>query len=351
MRDERGFALPLTILVVTVMTMLIASAHVRVRADRIIAESSGATVDAFAVAQSGLNRYLAYYDSVTPKVRPPDGDSVRINVPHGFADVRAFKVMSPADTMEHELYIVRSTGFLIEPTRGSDPQAQRTVAQFAQWQSAAMTITGAFTAANGLSVNTSGTLRVRGFDQCASPAPAETGVRTTGASPINAGDFDVITGVPALNLGGGGSSVANETMIGWPSIVGGQFDAEYDSFRAWDASYPSMVITGDLTVNDGGGYGLLVVTGDLIVNGFFFSWRGVVLIGGRLITNTMFTTIRGTTVTGLNEQLGMSPPTGTIGGGWFQDYLYYACEIENALNSLTGFVPINNAWIDNWAMY
>jgi Tfp pilus assembly protein PilX len=80
-RNERGFALPLTILVVTVMTMLIASAHVRARADRIIAESSGATVTAFAVAQSGLYRYLAYCDSI--KVRPADGDSLRVNVSSG----------------------------------------------------------------------------------------------------------------------------------------------------------------------------------------------------------------------------------------------------------------------------
>ena len=133
LRNERGFALPLTILVVTVMTMLIASANVRARADLVIAESSGATVTAFAVAQSGLQRYFAYYDSI--KVRPPDGDSLRVNVASGFADVRAYKVLSPTDTMETELYIVRSTGILIEPTRGSDPQAQRTVAQFAQWQS------------------------------------------------------------------------------------------------------------------------------------------------------------------------------------------------------------------------
>ena len=95
----------------------------------------------------------------------------------------------------------------------------------------------------------------------------------------------------------------------------------------------------------------MIVTGDLTLNGRFFSWRGVVLIGGRLITNTMFTTIRGATVTGLNEQLGMNPPMGTVGGGWADSYYYYSCEVENALGSLVGFVPIQNAWIDNWAMY
>lgn len=347
--NERGFALPLTVLVVTVMTMLIASAHVRARADRVIAESSGATVDAFSVAQSGLNRYFAYYDSA--KVRPPDSDSLRINVTGGFADVLAHKILSPTDTMETELYIIRSTGTLIEPTRGSDPQAERTVAQFAQWQSASMSVSGAYTAANGISVDASGVLRIRGFDQCASPAPAVTGIRTTATSPIIPGDFDVLTGSPAFNNVGGGVTIANGTLIDWPSIVGGQFDADYDSFRAWDASYPTMVINGDVSVTDGGGYGLLIVTGDLTLDGFFFSWRGVVLVGGRIVTNTMFTTVRGTTVTGLNEQLGMNPPAGVVGGGWFQDYLYYECEVRSALDALVGFVPIQNAWIDNWAAY
>jgi hypothetical protein len=353
-RNERGFALPLTILVITVMTMLIASANVRARTDRVIAESSGSTIDAFAVAQSGLHRYFAYYDSI--KVRPPDGDSLRINVPAGFADVLAYKVYSPTDTMETELYIVRSTGILIEPTRGSDPQAQRTVAQFAQWQSAAMKVSGgvvgAFTAANNITVDSSGVLRVRGHDQCATPSASVPGLRVPLGTTAVPGDFDDLTGsAPALYTLGSGLGVANNTEIDWPTITGGQFDADHDSFRSWDASYPTMVINGDLSVNDAGGYGLLIVTGNLTLNGFFFSWRGVVLVGGQLISNTMFTTVRGITVTGLNEQLGMNPPAGQLGGGWFQDYLYYECEVRNALDALVGFVPVENAWIDNWAMY
>lgn len=353
--SQRGFALPLTILVVTVMTMLIAAAHVRVRADRIIAESSGATVSAFAVAQSGLNRYFVYYDSIN--VRPPDGDSLRINVTGGFADVLAYKVRSPTDTMEPELYIVRSTGFLIEPTRGSDPQAQRTVAQFAQWQSAAMKLSGgavgAITAANGVQVDSVGLyLSVRGNDQCASPAPSVPAVRVPWDTSLSSGDFDVLTGsAPALRSQGTGLSVATDTEIDWSGIVNGDFDAEYDSFRSWDSSYPTILINGDLTVSDAGGYGLLIVTGDLTLNGFFFSWRGIVLVGGRIVSNTMFTALRGLTVTGLNVLLGMSPLMGHMGGGVGDFYEYHECEVRNALNSLVGFVPIGNAWIDNWAMY
>jgi len=353
LRSERGFALPLTILVVTVMTMLIAAAHVRARTDRIIAESSGATVDALSVAQSGLHRYFSYYDSL--KTRPPDGDSLRVNVVGGYADVLSYKTFSPADTMEPELYIVRSTGVLIEPTRGTDPQAQRTVAQFAQWQSAAMKLTGgaigAFTAANSIGVNTAGWLRASGNDQCGSPAPAITGVRLISGAPADPAEFDALGGSPSYNELGTALSLATDTEIDWAAIVGGDFDAEYSSFRSWDASYPTMLIDGDLSITNGGGYGLLIVTGDLTLNGVFFSWRGVILVGGRIVVNALFTTARGVTVTGLNAQLGMSPPAGQLGGGLTQDFLYYECEVRNALDALVGFVPIDNGWIDNWAMY
>ncbi len=351
MQDERGFALPLTILVVTVMTMLIASAHVRVRADRIIAESSGATVDAFAVAQSGLNRYFAYYDSVTPKVRPPDGDSVRINVPKGFADVRVYKVRSPTDTMETELYIVRSTGHLIEPTRGSIPQAQRTVAQFAQWQSAAMWIEAVVTAANDWVIGPTTNVDVRAWDHCSPAAPTVTDVRTTAASTLVPADFDEIN---SLIKSGTGLGVANATRIDWAYIVGGQFEADYDYFPGWDDSYPTILITGDETITNLIGMGLLIVTGNLTLTGSFFDWEGIVLVGGGLtidIPNGTVPRFKGATVTGLNAQLGMSPPANLVSGSSRPDFLYYSCYVQKALNSFIGFVPIRNAWIDNWAMY
>ena len=348
-RTERGFALPLTILVVTVMTMLIASIHVRVRADRVIAESSSATVSAFAVAQSGLQRYFAYYDSI--QARPPDGDSLRVNVTSGFADVLAYKVLSPTDTMEPELYIVRSTGHLIEPTRGSDPQAQRTVAQFAQWQSASMYITGVVAAANDWLIGPSTDIDVHGWDHCTPAAPAVTGVRTAAASTVDTTDFDDIS---SMVKSGTRSAVADSTRIDWPFIVGGQFEADYDSYQAWNPSYPSMLITGDTTINTFGGTGLLIVTGNLTLTGSVLNWKGLVLVGGALTINVddgVLGWIRGATVTGLNAQLGMSPPANQAVGNSYTDFDYHRCEVQAALNAFIGFVPIHNAWIDNWAMY
>ncbi len=346
-RDERGFALPLTLLMLTVVTVLLASAFVRARAEHQTAQSNASTVDALAVAQSGLQRYLAFYDSLN--TRPPDGDSLRINVPDGYADVVTQVVRSPADTMEPEIHIVRSTGHVIMPASGADPQAQRTIAQFAQWQSAGMKVAGSFTAANGLQVNSNVT--VRGVDQCATPVANVAGVRVTAADAPASGDFSSLNGSPQIDAGGGGSAVANDTGVDWAGIVAGQFEADYTTFQSWDVTYPSMLITGNLTLSDAGGYGLLIVTGDLEVKNTFFSWRGVVLVGGKLKPEANWVIVRGTIATGLNEAIGIDESKTKLGGQSGHFFSYYDCEIKNALGSLIGFVPIENAWIDNWATY
>jgi len=63
----------------------------------------------------------------------------------------------------------------------------------------------------------------------------------------------------------------------------------------------------------------------------------------------------GALVTGLNEQLGLvpaplPPDTTLVGGNAFAAH-YNQCKIDRALQPLTGFVPIDNAWVDNWATY
>ena len=146
---ERGFALPLAIFIVTITTLMLTAAFVRTGAEQRMANSSGSTVDALAVARSGLGQYLAYYDLL--QVRPADGDSLRMNVNGGYADVVAELVRVPADSMDPHLYIVRSRGTVIEPVQGSDPQAERLIAQFANWVQGGLKRVAAHTAMNGIS--------------------------------------------------------------------------------------------------------------------------------------------------------------------------------------------------------
>ena len=345
---ETGIALPVTIFVVTLLTIILAASFVRVAAERSVAVGTGDAVRALAVAQSGLQSYLASRTS-----RPPDGDSVRFNVVGGYADVVARVVQKPADTMLDQMYIVRSTGHVIVPALGATWQAVRTVAQFGKWQTPALDAIAAFTGANRVRRRAGGVvLDIRGADQCGGLQPAVYGLRARTASTVS--PTTGITGSPAGYLqGGGGLTVATLAGIDWPTITGGGFTPDYYSFRAGDASYPSMLIQGNLTLQDTDGYGLLIVTGDLTIQSLSFIWNGIILVGGKIDFNATDTWIYGNVKSGLNEQLGgPAPPEGQFAGTGRSLRLYYhSCRVQQALNSLRGFAPIRNAWVDNWASY
>ncbi len=60
--NRRGAVLPLTILVLALMAVAVAITYGRISAEREITGDPKAQQGAFAVAQSGLNRYLANLD-------------------------------------------------------------------------------------------------------------------------------------------------------------------------------------------------------------------------------------------------------------------------------------------------
>ncbi len=138
--DNRGFAIPLMLLVLAVLTAMLSTAFIRVSADRRMAASSEASVEALTLAQSGLHQYLS---SVTTE--PVDGDSVRINLTGGYAEVVARVIQSPVDPLANQTYIIRSTGYVIEPSQGAVPLALRTVAGFAEWRPGGIQTLAAFT--------------------------------------------------------------------------------------------------------------------------------------------------------------------------------------------------------------
>lgn len=346
---EAGFALPTVIYIVTLVTIMLAAVFVRVEADRRFADTSGSHADAVAIAHSGLQRYFAQYDSLG--TRPPDGDSVRINVTGGFADVVAHVVQRPADTTANQFYLVRSTGRVIEPTQGADPQSVRTVAQFAQWQTGTMDIVAAFTAANRFDPpgppGTEGVLDIRGGDQCFAK-PTAAGVRVPGGTPSDPGG---VSGSPAWSGGGSANGVATQTDIDWTAVISDAFLPDYTALVNLD-TWSSYRITGDATLNNASGSGLLVVTGDLFVTGAGSAWRGAVLVGGDIHFDGTLNDFRGTVVSGLNHVGGPTPDGGVWGpSGTMTRIWYHSCYVDSSLTAVSGFAPIRNAWIDNWATY
>ena len=346
--NRRGIALPVTLFIITLMTITLAAAFARVGAEREMATGASEAVSALAVAQSGLQRYLG-----TVAARPPDGDSLRYNVTGGYADVVARIVESDSLDDQRTMYIVRSTGYVIVPVQGAAAQGKRTVAQFAQWQVGRIRRVAAFVAANGLTDQNGGQIRIRGTDQCGGVIPTGS-VRTTNGPALNDGSY-----TPIPTRSGNGDAVADTTGIDWVSLVTGGFQPDETTLITGEWANKSYFVNGDATLAAGTwGQGLLIVTGDLTTTGGGVSWArwyGVILVGGRITFNANRTEFRGMVISGLNEQLGGPPPPGgTIGGGgggarYYIDYC--GDEVDDVIAPLTGFAPIRNAWVDNWASY
>jgi hypothetical protein len=365
---REGFALPLTLFLISILTLMLTAAFAKVQSDRRVAESSGANVNALAVAKAGLQQYMGTRPFNTPGSptspwRPPDGDSSRITLTGGYADVIAKVMRRPADTLANWLYVIRSVGHVIDPVQGADPQAVRTIAQFAQWQTGRMDILAAFTAANKLD-HPDGTGEFNGADQCG-VAPDVYAIRVPGgAGVINPPQSDYATsglGSSPNVLGTGTKKeTADGTNVDWKAVSQGAFTADFSSpinVRVADYNYPSQIITSDsarLHDPSGGGVtvgtGLLIVTGDLYVTGEEVQWYGIVLVGGEIYFKAGTQLFDGIVITGLKEQLSVATSVGALGTGYV-DVDYNSCLVKTTLQNLTGFAPVSNGWVDNWAVY
>ncbi len=350
-QSEGGFALPLTIFVLMLVTVMLAALMVQVQTDRRIADSSGDLVEALVVAQSGLEGYIAHYDSLA--FRPSDGDSLRINVVSGYADVVANVVHQPTDTLLGGIdYILRSRGRLIHPTRGAEPQAVRVVAQFARWEYGTMQVIGAFTAIDGFRCTgprCGGTFQFTGHDQCLveTSVPALR-VPTGGTQAIGPPEAD-----PAAVEGPARNTFDDPDFVGidWAIIENGAFDPDYRSLTNLN-TWSSYLLDGDVTLHDITGAGLLIVRGDAILTGAAFDWQGVLIVGGHVQFEAATTRISGVLVSGMNHQTGSLSGSGGWGDtGTHIDITYDSCAIRNAFRSLSGFALVPGAWMDRWASY
>ena len=342
-RSQRGIALPMTIFIVTLLTITLAAAFARAAADREIAVEADKTVGVLTLAQSGVQRYLGYRTT-----SPPDGDSVRFNLTGGYADVVA-RVVQKLDTARIT-YIVRSTGYVIVPALGPASRARRTVAQFVAWGATPMRRVAAYVAANGVRDRAGGQVQIRGADSCGTAAPVGSVRGSTGSSLTTGPRYTpnpVISGSPV--------AVADTTGVDWTSIANGAFqpDLQYPAnttFSTADATYASRKVNGDATILNVTGTGLLIVTGNLTTTGYS-GWKGIVLVGGTLnLTTTAQSHFYGLVISGLGGPPYTNTSLGGPGGGKYL-FDYASCEVARALANIGGLVAIPNAWVDNWASY
>ncbi len=358
-RDDRGFALPLTIFLIAILTLMLGATFTRAATENRIAAGTKSAVDALFVAQSGLEKYFG--QDFAAWNRPLLQDSMRLDVPGGWAWVVPDVLITPADTMHDFRYIIRSTGYVENPSQPGDALASHTVAQFADWQTAWLDApSAALIAANGLEIQ-SNNVEVDGRDQsnalCADDPllPPGFGARLP-ASRNGRLDDAVYRGSPTRLTLGTPESVARLVNMDWTAIRSGEFIPDYTSPQSGlTGNFPSQLVAGNYTetLTNFSGEGLLIVTGDLRASAGSWYWRGVILVGGAARIEADEVNIFGTLISGLNYLTG-DPPTGDpseFGGD--NDFLlrFDSCNIRKSLKSLKGFIPLQNTWMDNWATF
>ena len=350
--NRDGFAIPMAILVIGILSISIAAGFSLVISERRGVDDQKAQVTAFVLAERGLETFFVKRDSLGYTTIPPAAREgpIRIYFTGGYADVELDRVRSPIGT-QSGLYVVRSKGTQTQGAVGTTPAGVRTVAQYATWDIMDINVEAGWTAISGIQKNgNSGSFL--GKDQCGDSA-AIAGV----AVPVLPGFNRPSTADSVEYLAQTVNLMAAKVEVDWAGILAGtaitpNIVMPGGTLPNWSDTtyYPTIFVNGDLTTMSAydGGRGLLIVKGDLGGNGATFTWKGLVLVGGDLVGNGT-NTIGGAIISALNAKLGVTVPINTANGT--KKYQYNSCEVAKALRGMGALVPLANTWVDNWVEY
>lgn len=365
--NRRGATLPLTIIVLALMAVAVAMTYGRISSERVITTDAKAQQGAFAVAQSGLNRFLANLNGKPPAAGPWPITVNYNDLPGGVARVDMVQLRDSTTTLLPAVYVITSRGRYTAAKRynSRSPSAERTVATYALWTPAPLDMNGAVTSLAGITSNGNSS-SYSGIDRCGA-MPNVPGVSVpgplNGAGNFNSPHMNTINGTPddtPVNIGtpGTAGTAQDEVDVDWAAVIAGTaFPANYVyPTQGWPGNmspgmldWPVVRVNGDLTM-PGSGKGILIVTGNLTWNGTpNKQWEGLVLVGGTLIGNGL-STIYGGVITGLNVKLGVNVPNYDVGNGT-KVWQYDSCSLTRALGKIGSIQRLRNAWTDTWSSY
>ena len=379
-----GFALPLAIMVLALLTMGLVAGFAVSTSEQSVSASQKAQARAYTYAQMGLEAFLTKRKETgfcpqcwlvnataasgtvkaTLNILPTQMESVTVKYGSGTAFVRVTPVwLDPANGKG--TYFLSSTGAdstsMVATGLGTTRAATRTVGVFVTWNKTTLNVLGALVSFSGIVKN--GTGAISGIDACGGgvnvpgiTVPMLGGVTVNGGfTPAGNPPYDTLktfsqdSAAAKLDWAGitSGSALTADITIGsstFPSA--GTFAA--------DTNYWPII---HITNNGAGAYtlpwagrGMLIVDGDLIINGSN-QWDGVVLVGGQLTSNGNNVT-SGTVMSGLNLLTGGSAGAvndATLNGQ--KSYLYNSCSVAKATSSMARYTMVPNTWMDNVAGY
>ena len=353
--SRAGFALPMVILVMLVLTVGLTGSFAFITSERRVIDNITQQNNAFLTAQSGLDEFLWNRGGLGFSGMPGATETDTLNIRDGTAEV-VLERLRPEVGGDPAIYVIRSTGVIPGP-RTQDPDARRTVAQMAEWQSATMTAKAGWMSLTGLHKNgNSGT--ISGVDRCgAQPSvdgisvPEDPGFTATGGfepeGDLPVEEWDEIEElIQELNIDWPG--IVNMTSITPDVVLPGGSWPSFSNSDYW----PIIHVTGDYSLPSTG-RGILIVTGgSLVINGSK-TWDGLALVGEHITSNGNGT-INGATYTGLDAILAPDPQQwaedlgkNSVGNG-NKKFQYDSCMIGSAMESFGGLRVLDNTWMDNW---
>lgn len=374
--DRRGVALLTTMLLVLLLLVAVTAAFTRSSSEFRTANDQTAVVDAFALAQSGLDSYVAAQATVPASL--PDSQVFSFAGGQAVVTLRAARI-SGADTVL--VLVSRGENTTTNRYASDAAQATRTVAQLVRFSTgnfeapSALTVLGGFHQ-NGASATYSGvdacgqvpaipgialptdsfsytsggggkkgggsSDTYSGIDGSPDDAPYEMGTVQEAADAIDIDWAGIVAGTALPASAHVVTAAGNKTPTGWQS---GWFPASPKA-NPW----PIVMVDGaSQTLSNGmSGYGILIVTGDADINGNW-DWDGIVLIGGA-ITGNGNNNIRGALLVGLNAKLGLIPNQSDLSNGT-KLVEYNSCNIGSAMGQFAGWSRLGNAWVDSWPSY
>ena len=389
--DRRsGFALPLAIVVLALLTMGLVAGFAMTSSELSTAASQRAEARAYSNAQQGLEAFLTrrkdkvggvmfcpqcWLVNATPASGPVTAsltalpratESVTVSFPQGSALVRATPVFVDTVTGKGK-YFITSTGVdntsLLGGGSGRTSTASRTVGVFATWNRTTVNVLSAWTSLTGI-VKNGAAGAISGVDQCTSgvnvaglTVPQGTYSGSSGFQPTGSPPFDTSRTL---------AQVATAVKIDWSSIISGAalpFDVSigagtFPSSAAFaaDTNYWPII---HILNNPGGAYslpyagrGMLVVDGDLTISGSN-QWYGVILVGGKLTSNGNNVS-QGATMSGLNALLPGAPPPASYAAATAngtKSYVYDSCSVAKASSVMARYTMLPNTWMDNLPGY
>ena len=375
MRSERkGFALPMSILALALMTAGVIAAYSTTTAETVANNAFRSQDRAYQLAEAGLQQFMVRRGTAgfcsNCVADPPASDSewTRVSLTGGYADVVSMRVRPALATGEPALFFIRSTG--TDTTvklggAGAAIYARRTIGQYATFATASVKPIAAVTSLNGFTETVTGAAApIVGADNCGAVPTLAGLVIPPGGQYTGSGGAP--TGSPGRDSTMSLDSIKKRVGIDWNAIInydaipaditipGGSFPNVF-AFALDPTYYPVIRVRTNNYSIPNNGRGILIADSNLVIASNE-TWDGIVMVGGRLTASGSGTSY-GVVFSGLNYLLpgAVNPASGVTADNDqmanSKRFVFNSCYATNAAAKLRVYFGWSNSWTDNVAIW